>query len=110
MNGNFTVSVGSVLIKGKSPDGDSIRFVPDNVDTLRGLRGDHRIHPSPTDGSIQLRLDAIDAPETHYAGQHQPLAEVARDELVAFTGFHDVTYDGSGTVTTSELSPTDERR
>jgi hypothetical protein len=102
MSGYFTVAVGSVLIKGKSPDGDSIRFVPNNLDTLRGLPGGGRIRPSLADGSIQLRLDAIDAPETHYAGQRQPLADVARDELLAFTGFHDVTYDDSGTVSSSE--------
>ncbi|MCD2195219.1 hypothetical protein LQ327_17770 [Actinomycetospora endophytica] len=98
----FTVAIGTVRILGKSPDGDSIRFVPDDIDTLRGLPNGDRIEPSATDGSVQLRLDAIDAPETHYAGQHQPFAAAARDELVAFAGFTGVTYGPSGTVTAAE--------
>lgn len=89
-------------ILGKSPDGDSIRFVPDDLDTLRGLPGGHRVEPSTADGSVQLRLDAIDAPETHYAGQHQPFAVTARDELVEFAGFSGVSYNRAGTVTAGE--------
>lgn len=94
----FVVLTGTVLIQGKSPDGDSIRFLPQHPDTLKELTNGARVRPSP-DGSVQLRLDAIDAPETHYAGQHQPLGTQARDELVSFAGFRDVTYNKSGTVT-----------
>jgi hypothetical protein len=97
----FTVAIGTVTIMGKSPDGDSIRFTPDDIDTLRGLPNGDRIRPA-TDGSVQLRLDAIDAPETHYAGQHQPFAAAARDELVGFAGFTGVRYDSSGIVVAGE--------
>lgn len=52
ITGHFTVPL-------KSPDGDSIHFVSDTQ--LPPILKTHR------DGSISLRLIAIDAPETHYA-------------------------------------------
>ncbi len=57
---------GALVIEGKAPDGDSIRLVPDTPDLLGELRRADRIRVSPTDGSVQLRLEAIDAPEVSY--------------------------------------------
>lgn len=50
---------GKFMTKGYQPDGDSVRFLP------FGLPNNKKNH-------IQLRLYGIDAPETHYLGQHQP--------------------------------------
>jgi endonuclease YncB( thermonuclease family) len=88
---------GELVVVGKSPDGDSIRFIPRSPSLLRSLPGGERVEPS-ADGSVQLRLDAVDAPELHYAGLAQPLAEPARTQLLAWCGFSDVRFDGQQVV------------
>lgn len=90
----FTWIRGRLVVVGYSPDGDSVRFVPDEIATVRGLENGRRVRPSERDGSIQLRLDAIDAPETHYQDQAQPLADEARTTLLEAVGFRDVRFDG----------------
>lgn len=82
---------GRLVVIGKQPDGDSIRFVPDTPALLGDLRRARRIRPS-RDGSVQLRLEGIDAPETHYQGQAQALADPARDRLLALCGFRSVRH------------------
>jgi endonuclease YncB( thermonuclease family) len=86
-----------LIVVGKSPDGDSIRFVPENPALLMGLAGADAIDPS-ADGSVQLRLDGIDAPETHYNALAQPLGEPARDELLAWCGFSEVRWNADQVV------------
>ncbi|MGH3375091.1 MAG: hypothetical protein ACRDP6_10155 [Actinoallomurus sp.] len=89
------------LIKGKyrilhsQPDGDSVHFFPDDTEAFAKVR--MKAHLSPA-GSVQLRLDAIDALETHYTPRghggthHQPLvlAHAPADRLLALLGFSDV--------------------
>ncbi|MDQ3632152.1 MAG: thermonuclease family protein [Actinomycetota bacterium] len=82
---------GRLVVIGKQPDGDSIRFVPDTPALLGDLRRARRIRPS-RDGSVQLRLEGIDAPETHYSGEAQPLADPARDRLLELCGFESVRH------------------
>jgi endonuclease YncB( thermonuclease family) len=88
---------GALIVVGKSPDGDSIRFIPENPALLTGLAGADAIDPS-ADGSVQLRLDGIDTPETHYNALAQPLGEVARDELLAWCGFSEVRWNADQVV------------
>src|SRR4051812_25708368 len=106
------------LIKGhftplhSQPDGDSLHFVPDNPAAFAILH--LRAHAS-THGGVQLRLDAIDALETHYAPrvsggflQHQPLhlAHAAGAQLLSVLGFTDVHRDGETvTASTPEQTP-----
>ena len=97
----FTWIRGRLVVVGYSPDGDSVRFVPDELATVRRLENGRRVRPSERDGSIQLRLDAIDAPETHYQDQAQPLADEARATLLEAVGFSGVRVDDDGTVTAS---------
>lgn len=93
------------LIKGKyrilhsQPDGDSVHFFPDDTEAFAKLRVTAHLSPA---GSVQLRLDAIDALETHYTPrahggftQHQPLplAHAPADRLLALIGFSDVKRD-----------------
>jgi endonuclease YncB( thermonuclease family) len=85
---------GELIVVGKSPDGDSIRFRPDSPDLVRTLEHGDRARAS-SDGTFQLRLDAIDAPETHYNGHAQPLGEPSRDALLAWCGFTDVRWAGA---------------
>ena len=105
----WTWARGQLAVLGYAPDGDSVRFLPDDPATLRRLTDGDRLEVSERDGTVQLRLDAIDAPESHYQGQAQPLADPARDDLLAAAGFTGLRYstDGEGTVeaTTPERVP-----
>lgn len=100
----FVWITGELVVAGYAPDGDSVRFVPTDLATVRRLAGADRLEPDPDDGSLQLRLDAVDAPELHFQGESQPLAEPARDQLLALVGFSAVTYDEGteGTVASAE--------
>ncbi len=77
---------------GKSPDGDSIRFLPRTPELLQRLEHAERVRIA-ADGTVQLRLDGIDAPETHYENRAQPRGVRARSELLAWCGFARVTWD-----------------
>ena len=95
---------GSYEIKGTQPDGDTVHFTPDDPSQwdLVGGPGGRRVQHSAT-GRATLRLDAIDALETHYGPNpvHQPLkfAHAARDELLTRLGFTDVQHRPDETVT-----------
>jgi len=64
---SYRVIAGRAVLVGKQPDGDSVRFVPDDATLLTGLKNGDRVRVSG-DGSVQLRFDGIDAPELHYQG------------------------------------------
>ncbi|WP_433917466.1 nuclease [Streptomyces canus] len=94
---------GAFQIEGTQPDGDTVRFVPGDPQewdlvTSRGRTVKHDVL-----GRAALRLDAIDAPETHYGPNrvHQPLqfAHAARDELLSWLGFTNVQQGPNETVT-----------
>jgi len=86
---------GSFVIVGKEPDGDSVRFVPGNSHGFDGLYRASKIKPSPSDGSIQLRFEGVDAPELHYGGSRQPHGDVARDGLLGgYFGFTSIQTSG----------------
>ncbi|MFG2891304.1 nuclease [Streptomyces sp. NPDC048248] len=103
---------GSFQVKGAQPDGDTVHFTPDdpNVWDLVGGGGGRAVEHSAT-GRAKLRLDAIDALETHYGPKrlHQPLgfAHAARDELLSWLGFTEIQHQPDETVTaaTPESTP-----
>ena len=96
----FVHVTGTFIVVGKSPDGDSIRFIPDDETGLDDIYRAHLLRPSNVDGSHQLRLDGIDAPETHYGKFAQPLGDVTRDYfLKKVVGFTSVTFGRNETVT-----------
>ena len=98
------------MVVGKQPDGDSIRFVPDTPDLLEDLRRGWRVRRS-SDGSVQLRLEGIDAPETHYGALAQPLGARARDALLELCGFSEIRRDEEEVVSaTPERRPAAVRR
>jgi endonuclease YncB( thermonuclease family) len=99
-----TLVKGSYRVLGTSPDGDSVRFYP----TDPGIWAAHGIAVrANSTGGVQLRLDAIDALETHYTPPHshtlwhQPvgLGAGAGTRLLDLLGFKDVTRDGTGYIT-----------
>ncbi|MGW0912652.1 nuclease [Streptomyces sp. NPDC002784] len=99
-------------LKGSQPDGDTVHFTADDPahwSLVGGGRGRGVEHSAV--GRAKLRLDAVDAPETHYGPNrvHQPLASAhaARDELLRELGFTDVQRrpDETVTATTPETVP-----
>ncbi|CCH01469.1 hypothetical protein FAES_3462 [Fibrella aestuarina BUZ 2] len=95
---------GSFVIVGKSPDGDSVRFIADNPAGYQSIYRAYRIEPA-RDGSVQLRFEGIDAPEVHYGKAAQPLGNAVRDSLLARLGFTNVVINPNETV----LSATPDR-
>jgi uncharacterized protein (DUF952 family) len=102
---------GHYHIQHSQPDGDSIHFHPDDPTAFTTLHLSAQVH---ADGGVQLRLDAIDALETHYSPrvhggflQHQPLglAHAAAEQLLSLLGFTQVQRDGE-TVTSSTPAQT----
>jgi endonuclease YncB( thermonuclease family) len=88
---------GSYRVLNASPDGDSVKFYPKDVSRwqdLMMLSREHRVQPNST-GGVQLRLEGIDALETHYQGLAQPLelAKGASSALLKFLGFKQVVRD-----------------
>jgi hypothetical protein len=59
---------GSFRITGAQPDGDSIRFTPDDPAKWDLITGPNKVKRNAS-GAAQLRLDAIDALETHYGNR-----------------------------------------
>jgi endonuclease YncB( thermonuclease family) len=95
---------------GLQPDGDSIHFKPANPDLLDKLKRRGPGVRLTADGSLNLRMEGIDALELHYAGARQPapLPEQARDRLLALVGIT-VSQWGPDGVTARPPVPTDRR-
>lgn len=91
----FLLIRGSFVIVGKQPDGDSVRFIADDTRLFDQLKNNSRIRLSK-DNSVQLRFEAIDAPELHYLGQAQPMGSESRDALLKLMGFKDPQFRTDG--------------
>ncbi|MGQ0740044.1 MAG: hypothetical protein ACT4OJ_13415 [Bacteroidota bacterium] len=103
----FTLIKGTFHVLGKQPDGDSIRFKANNKANWKKLTTEAGKPvtadlTSPSDGTVQLRIEAIDALETHYKGNHQPMkpATDATLQLLKLIGFTSVQLGPSGKVVT----------
>ena len=62
---------GRLVVIGKEPDGNSVRFIADHPDAYAQLKHAHRIHPS-ADGSVRLRLEGGRCTELHYGSAAGP--------------------------------------
>lgn len=100
----FVVIPGTYHVKGFEPDGDSIRFQPDDPADWDKIRTGRRAKVNAK-GQAQLRMEAIDAPETHYSAggslgtvrQPRQLGDAARDRLLALAGITNVALAAEGT-------------
>lgn len=89
---------GEIVLTGYAPDGDSVRFLPRRAHAraLDRLTRASLLERSARDGSVQVRLEGIDAPELHYEGAAQPRGASARDALLAWLGVTDARYADDG--------------
>ena len=88
----YKVIAGTFHVKGFQPDGDSIRFQannPVNWDFFQWVTAADKAAQKK-----QLRVESIDALETHYEGYHQPrpFALAALESLLEMLGITSVTY------------------
>ncbi|MFJ8584369.1 nuclease [Streptomyces sp. NPDC093595] len=98
---------GTFRIIGTRPDGDTLSFLPQDPAFWCDVPG-KRVKRNAR-GAGKIRMDAIDALETHYEGVgpeevHQPLdlgARAARTELLRWLGFTDVVMNEEEKVTAS---------
>lgn len=99
----FILVKGTFHILGKEPDGDSVRFKATNKNLWKRLTTESgksitKDITSKTDGTVQLRIESIDALETHYKGRHQrmDLAMPATLHILSLLGFKNVQLGPSG--------------
>jgi len=99
---------GAYQVAGAQPDGDSVRFRPNNPGLLKGFpQGDAKITQSgPTKGTSQLRIEGLDALELHYLtpADHQEIKAARRARgvlLFDILGFQDVQFNANETATSS---------
>jgi hypothetical protein len=98
---SYTVLQGAFVIRypdqprqGPEPDGDTVKFLPDTPTLVETLPRTSGRAPRINARGISVRLEAIDALETHFAEAHQELlgANAARDGLLAQLGFTGVVF------------------
>ncbi|MCL4250575.1 MAG: lamin tail domain-containing protein [Anaerolineae bacterium] len=95
IKGQFIIHYPDQPRNGPQPDGDTVKFLPDNRLLVETLPRDSGVGPDfNRSGIISLRFEAVDALELHFGGSHQNMqwAEAARDFLLERMGFGLVTY------------------
>src|SRR5689334_8869424 len=94
LTGRFVIRYPDLPRQGPEPDGDTVKFRPDSPALVEGLPRPSGSPPDLTARGISVRLEAIDALETHFAETHQDLggANAARDELLRLLGFTGVQF------------------
>jgi len=90
---SFALIKGTFHVQGYSPDGDSIRFKARDSSLWKKLSGP--AVEMNARGHAQLRIEAIDALETHYQGACQPLrpARAAARYLLSQLGINEVVWN-----------------
>ena len=95
IKGRYWINYPDQPRRGPEPDGDTIRFEPENIDLVRKLPWFSGRGPEfNARGNIAVRYEGIDALETHFRGAHQQLhyALAARDENLRLLGFRNISY------------------
>jgi hypothetical protein len=94
LKGSYVIRYPDLPRQGPQPDGDTVKFLPDTPALVEALPRPSGKPPDINARGISIRLEAIDALETHFDETHQELvgANRARDELLARLGFTNVTF------------------
>lgn len=97
MAARYTLIKGSFAVIGTEPDGDTIRFQPDDPSIVSGL-GPAGQRPAFSHGGAQInvRFEGIDALETHFqnARQQVRLGDLATQTMLKTLGFSSVMNAG----------------
>jgi endonuclease YncB( thermonuclease family) len=88
----FKIIKGKFHVKGYKPDGDSIRFEADDPAHWDSFDWDSVSKKRAV--KKQLRIEAMDALETHYEGYHQPrpFAIAALERLLKLVGIENIQF------------------
>lgn len=88
----YKIIAGTFHVKGFQPDGDSIRFQANQSEHWDFFKWNNEAEKNAK--KKQLRVESIDALETHYEGCHQPrtFALAALESLLELLNIHSVTY------------------
>jgi endonuclease YncB( thermonuclease family) len=94
LRGSFVIRYPDLPRQGPEPDGDTVKFRPDTPALVEALPRRSGTPPDINARGISVRLEAIDALETHFGETHQELAgaNAARDELLRQLGFTNVVF------------------
>lgn len=94
LRGEVVIRYPDLPRQGPEPDGDTVRFRPDTPLLVEALPRPSGTPPDLGARGISVRLEAIDALETHFGETHQELvgANAARDELLRLLGFTGVRF------------------
>lgn len=96
IKGEFYIFYPDLPRNGPQPDGDTVKFHPDNAQLVEQVG---KLTPGVSPdfnkrGMVNLRFEGIDALETHFAETHQQLqwANSARDRVLQEIGFQNVVF------------------
>jgi hypothetical protein len=94
LRGDFVIRYPDLPRQGPEPDGDTVKFRPDTPSLVEALPRRSGRAPDINTRGVSVRLEAIDALETHFQETHQELpgANAARDELLRLLGFTGVQF------------------
>jgi hypothetical protein len=98
IKGSFHILYPDLPGQGPEPDGDTITFMPDNIDLIKNFKRKADITKREM---IKIRFEAIDALETHFPApggmthQQEHYAFTARDFMLESLGFKDIVYSSS---------------
>ncbi|MEV0628554.1 lamin tail domain-containing protein [Nonomuraea wenchangensis] len=94
LRGAFVIRYPDSPRRGPEPDGDTVKFRPDNPALVERLARHSGRPPALSRRGVSIRLEAVDALETHFAETHQEPAGAfaARDELLRLLGFTNIVF------------------
>jgi len=94
IKGEFHIHYPDIPKNGPEPDGDTLKFKPDNPALVLSLQQTGRGADFNRRGMVNLRFEGIDALETHFNESHQNLkwANAARNTMLETCGFGEITF------------------
>jgi endonuclease YncB( thermonuclease family) len=109
LHGRYRIHRADDPRRGPQPDGDTIRFEPDNLQLLQTLPRFSGTAPDIRSMGINVRYECIDTLETHYQATHQDetLAFAARDRNLELIGYTNVQFfdDEPNIVSSVDVDP-----
>lgn len=94
ISGEFVIRYADIPRQGPQPDGDTVKFQPATPALVESLPRPSGTPPRINARGVSVRLEAVDALETHFEEAHQELtgANAARDTLLGHLGFTGVAF------------------